>query len=203
MLKNKILIAVISTVAIAAWIFLFFRFSTLRLFTLLLPSVFIINIAKSKRLRNIFISVFVICWLSLFHYESLRYYENATVKIKFIPEFTLKMPKTKFLFPPIGWIMFYQVSDQSGNIEVYGFKGDQSQHIDPHDIFRTRTIMFDNIHRGILGAATRRRMAQPFCRFLKYRFPYFDKFVVIYAHYPNIVENQFKRNEYVQYQCVY
>jgi len=150
---------------------------------------------KNKRLRNALITFFVILWTLVFHYESTRFFYLN-------PLFKQKLPKIKLLFPPAGWIMFYSVGNQGGNFEVYGVKDGKPQLIDPHDIFRTRTIGFDNIHRGILGSAARVEMARPFCRYLKHRLPYFDKFIVNYVYYPNITEEHYKRIERVQYQCV-
>ena len=77
--------------------------------------------------------IFIILWLGIFHYESIRYtYLN--------PLFQRNFPKFKFLFPPAGWIMFYHIDDDFGYVEVYGVKRGESQLLDPHEIFRTRTI---------------------------------------------------------------
>ena len=149
---------------------------------------------SSVKSRNFFITAFVILWLFIFHYVSLRYFYLN-------PLFKRDMPKLKFLFPPAGWIMFYEVGDQYGYIDVYGIYEGKLQLIDPHAIFRTRTFGFDNIHRGILGSAARREMAQPFCQFLQRRFPKYEKFLVVQAYYPSITQEPAKRYEEVLYQC--
>lgn len=147
------------------------------------------------KLRNFFISVFVILWIGIFHYESLRhFYLNQLFKCE--------LPKVKFLFPPAGWIMFYNVDDVFGETSVYGVKDKNVQLIDPHDIFRVRTIGFDNIHRGIMGSVSDRGMTHQFCNFLQRRFPYFDKFVVVQVYYPSITKEPLKRYEQVLYECV-
>lgn len=149
---------------------------------------------RTKSVRNIFISTFVIIWLGVFHYESLRAgYLN--------PLFKRELPKIKFLFPPAGWIMFYRVDRGFGFTEVYGVKNGQIQKIDPHEIFQTRTIMFDNIHRNILSTVADQRYAGTFCPFLKRKFPYFDAFNVVTVYYPDLVKERFERMQRVQYVC--
>jgi len=149
---------------------------------------------SKKTVRNIFISIFVICWTLLYHYESTRhFYLN--------PLFKTDLPKTKFLFPPAGWIMFFQVGESSGAREVFGIKDGTGYFIDPHDILRTRTIGYDNIHRGILGSAAHPRNANAFCRFLKFRFPYFDNFIVKAIYYPDVSKDRSERIERIDFQC--
>ena len=149
----------------------------------------------SIKLRNFFISIFVILWVIVFHYESLRaFYLN--------PLFKRNLPKVKFLFPPAGWIMFYEVDDAFGVVEVYGVKNESVQRIDPHDIFKTRTIGFDNIHRGIMGSAASQGMEKQFCSFLQRRFPYFDRFMIVQEYYPSISQQPYQRYEQLLYQCV-
>src|SRR5437868_11707548 len=99
---------------------------------------------KDQRLRNIIISLFVDLWIAVIHYESLRFFYLQ-------PYFKRPLPKLKLLFPPAGWIMFYEVGDSDGFLEVYGIKGGDVQKIDPHDIIQVRTIGYDNIHRNILS----------------------------------------------------
>ncbi len=149
----------------------------------------------NKTFRNTLISLFVILWLCVFHYESIRaFYLN--------PLFKRDLPHMKFLFPPAGWIMFYNVGDQSGNVEVFGLKqGKPPQLIDPHQIFQTRQIGYDNIHRGAMGAFTSERAAPQACRFLHRKFPYFEKFLVTYINYPSVSKNPMEQVRYVVYQC--
>src|SRR5438309_486667 len=86
----------------------------------------------AKNIRNTLISIFIILWIIVFHYESIRYFYLN-------PIFKRSLPKMKFLFPPAGWIMFYNVDDSYGLVEVLGVKDNILQVIDPHDILRTRT----------------------------------------------------------------
>ncbi len=147
-----------------------------------------------KSIRNCLISLFVVAWTIVFHYESLRaFYLN--------PLFKRTLPKPKFLFPPAGWIMFFQVDDGYGFTEVYGIKNGKPQLIDPHDIFQTRTIMFDNIHRNILSTVADQHYARPFCGFLERKFPYFDNFMVSVVYYPHLAKERFERLQQVKYQC--
>jgi len=140
------------------------------------------------------ITIFVIVWSCAFHYESVRgYFLN--------PLFDTTLPKVKFLFPPAGWIMFYNVDDHFGHAQVFGVKDKGSQPIDPHDIIPTRFIGFDNIHRGILGNALRRQNRYSFCRYMERKFPYFDNFVFSWVDYPNLSENRHQRKQQIVYQC--
>jgi len=157
-----------------------------------------LNFFKNKTPRNIAISIFCILWLTLFHYESTRsfYLEPLFQKMG-----GKSLPKTRFLFPPAGWIMFFSVDDQFGFREVYGVKGDKFIFIDPHDIIRTRTVGYDNIHRGILGSVAAPRRAHFFCKFLKYRFPDFEKFAVNLNYYPSFTKDPYNRLSKIEYMC--
>ena len=146
------------------------------------------------RLRNTIISVFVVLWIIVFHYESIRYFYLQ-------PFFKKPLPKIKFLFPPAGWIMFFNVDDAYGYVEVYGVKNKQAQIIDPHDILRTRTIFFDNIHRNVLSTVGEKSLARPFCGFLERRYPYFDRFLVTTVYYPEMSKKPYYRLEQVLYTC--
>jgi len=150
--------------------------------------------AQRRVIRNVLISMFVVVWLGVFHYESLRaFYLN--------PLFHRALPKVKFLFPPAGWIMFYHVDDRFGFAEVYGVTRNIPRLIDPHDIFQTRTIMFDNIHRNVLSAAADERYAGSFCRFLERKFPYFDNFFVTAVYYPHLFKDRHEHIQQVKYVC--
>ncbi|MDO8580528.1 MAG: hypothetical protein Q7S13_03515, partial [Candidatus Omnitrophota bacterium] len=81
------------------WIYVFVHFPNLRFFTVTVPLIIGINVAHPKSVRNIFISLFVIVWLGIFHYESTRAFFLE-------PLFHRPLYKFKFLFPPAGWIMF-------------------------------------------------------------------------------------------------
>ena len=95
-----------------------------------------------KRLKRIAISIFVVVWLAVFFYESNRYFYLS-------PLFGRPLPKVKFLFPPAGWIMFFNVDDGFGYAEVFGIKASVKTKIDPHDILQTKAVGYDNIHRNV------------------------------------------------------
>ena len=149
---------------------------------------------STNSFRNVAITIFVILWTIIFHYESIRYfYLNPFLK--------RELPQMKFLFPPAGWIMFFNVDDQFSYAEVYGVKNHQPQLIDPHLIFRTRTIGFDNIHRNVLSEVCAPYQQQPFCRYLKMKFPGFDNFFVTVVIYPSVTKAPLRRIVQVVYEC--
>lgn len=148
----------------------------------------------NRRVRNISIAIFVILWMLLFHYESIRYfYLNPFLK--------RDLPQMKFLFPPAGWIMFFNVGDQFSYAEVYGLRNREPHLLDPHLIFRTRPIGFDNIHRNVLIEALSPYQQQPFCRYLKMRFPDDDGFLVTAVIYPSVTKAPLRRMVQVVYEC--
>jgi hypothetical protein len=146
------------------------------------------------QIRNTFISVFVILWLVIFYYESTCVYYLQ-------PFLKRELPKMKFLFPPAGWIMFYNIEDNFGFAEVYGVKNGNPQLIDPHQILQTRAIGYDNINRNALITVLSPGMQDVFCPFLKRKFPYFEKFFVTYVQYPHLTEQPFERMQTVAYTC--
>ena len=113
-----------------------------------------------KKIRSILISLFVVFWTVCFHYESTRHFFLE-------PFFKKPLPKIKFLFPPAGWIMFYNVDNQAVFAEVYGIKGQTQQLIDPHLILTTRQIGYDNIHRNALSEVFMPQSRKPFCKYLE------------------------------------
>lgn len=145
-------------------------------------------------MRNKVITVFVIVWLIVFNYESCR-------GMFLNPLFHRDLPKLKLLFPPAGWIMFYAVGDSYGYTEVYGVKNGQTQAIDPHDILQVRPIGYDNIHRNALVSVLDAHMQEPFCAFLKRKFPYFDGFMVMYANYPSVTTQPLLKEQRLAYEC--
>ncbi|MBI5150327.1 MAG: hypothetical protein HZA28_06120 [Candidatus Omnitrophica bacterium] len=185
---------VLVAASVCVWVYLVFCYPTIRLFTLLLPPVIALHWSKTIRWRNVFISIFTLLWLFVFHYESTRYFYLT-------PFAQREMLKFKFLFPPAGWIMFFNVDDSYSYVEVYGKKGEALQPIDPHDILRTRTIGFDNIHRNVLSTVYSRELAGPFCRFLKRRLPYYDDFVVVAVEYPSVSREPDRRLQQALYRC--
>ena len=81
--------------------------------------------ADRVRLRNLAISVFVIIWIAVFQYETLR--------LNYLSPLAGRMlPKVKFLYPPAGWIMFFQVDRLYGFAEVYGLHGRSARNIRCH-----------------------------------------------------------------------
>jgi hypothetical protein len=159
------------------------------------PRPHVYHMTNAKSIRNVFISLFVVVWIIVFHYESLRAFYLE-------PMFKRSLPQIKFLFPPAGWIMFYKVEDGGGNVEVYGVKGNNPpQLIDSHQIFATRQIGYDNIHRGAMFAFVSENNRRQACRFLHRKFPYFQQFLVTYVEYPAPSKNPMEQNRYVAYQC--
>ncbi len=148
-----------------------------------------------KQMRNKVISIFVVVWILLFHYESLRYNYLQ-------PFFQKPLPKLKFLFPPAGWIMFYNVDDRAAFALVYGIRNGVSQPIDPHEIIRTRFIGFDMVHRNVLSEALMPGARIGFCKSLERQFPEFEKFLINIVEYPSLTRSRFERTETPIYQCL-
>lgn len=149
---------------------------------------------KNKKIRNILISLFVIVWTAVFHYESICGYYLE-------PMMGHRLPKMKFLFPPAGWIMFFNVDDTYGHVEVYGVRDKSLFRLDPHEIISTRFIGFDNIHRNILVSTASGREQKPFCHFLEGKFPGYENFVVTIVQYPSLTDDRYRRVESPVYQC--
>jgi hypothetical protein len=146
------------------------------------------------KLRNITISIFVIVWLAIFNYESLRHFYLQPLVGK-------PLPKMKFLFPPAGWIMFYNVDDRAGYAEVYGFRNGTPVPIDPHDIVKTRFIGFDMVKRNVLSTVLIPEVRPAFCHSLQNRFPEFERFVVMAVEYPALNQSRYQRQQFPAYQC--
>jgi hypothetical protein len=152
----------------------------------------------NTRPRNVYITIFVIVWTIVFHYESIRYFYLDPILIKHTGQ---PLPKFKFLFPPAGWIMFFNVNDASGFVEVYGIKDKVPQLIDPHLILQTRTFGYDNIHRNILGQVAASSQKKSFCGFLDRKFSYYDDFLVVYIYYPSLTQEPQGILKNVIYRC--
>ena len=144
--------------------------------------------------RNILISVFVIVWLAAFNYESVRYFYLQ-------PALKMQLPKVKFLFPPAGWIMFFNVDDRAGYAEVYGVKKGVSYPINAHDIIKSRFIGFDMVHRNVLSIVLEPQARAPFCASLQNRFPEFERFIVTVVEYPSLTKSRYERYQAPLYQC--
>ncbi len=193
-MKNKIARASLIVAGVCIWLYLACRYPAVSLFTLFVPPVAVVNFSKNPRLRNVFISIFVVLWLLVFHYESTRhFYLNPLAQ--------RDLPKFKFLFPPVGWIMFFNVDETCSYVEIYGKTGESAYLIDPHDIFRTRTFGFDNIHRNVLSIVGSRDLASPFCHYLAWRLPTYENFVVTAVYHPSLIKEPEKRRQQVLYQC--
>ncbi len=150
--------------------------------------------SNSYRIRNIIISIFAIAWTAIFHYESTRSYFLE-------PIFQTRLPKTRFLFPPAGWIMFYNVDETCGFTEVYGVKDQHPELIDPHQIFETKAVGYDNIHRNVLSTVLVAPYRKYFCNFLKRKFPKFDEFLVTAVEYPSVIQTPEQKLYKVMYIC--
>jgi len=146
------------------------------------------------KIRNSLISVFAAAWLVLFNYESLRYNYLS-------PLVGFELPKFKFLFPPAGWIMFFQVDEVEGRAEVYGLKGERFEYIDPHRIFDIRWIGYDNIRRNVLISALHGFYASSFCLYLKRKFPEYDGFTIMQVIYPSNIKYPGKKIMRPAYEC--
>jgi hypothetical protein len=142
--------------------------------------------------RRLAIKAFVLSWLCVFNYETLRYgYLDRWLGAE--------LPKVKFLFPPAGWIMFFRVDDADGHAEVWGRRGRREELIDPHRIFATRWVGYDNIRRNVLITALEVPYAPSFCRYLRRKFPEYQGFVVKEAITPSVT----KARDYVIRQTAY
>lgn len=140
------------------------------------------------------ITAFVLLWLAVFHYESLRHgYLN--------PLFGRELPKLKFLFPPAGWIMFYRVDASAGRAEVYGLRDARPEPIDPHRIFATRWLGYDNIRRNILISVLHPSRAPAFCAYLRRKFPEYEAFAVAEVWIPLVLEKPHQERRALSYPC--
>lgn len=144
--------------------------------------------------RSIPITWFVLCWSLAFHYESLR--ANYLT-----PLFKRDLPKLALLFPPAGWIMFFDVPDRYGFAEVYSVHNAEPELIDPHRVFETRAVGYDNIRRNMLVTVADQRRGPAFCRYLRRKFPSYESFAVVIAEYPDLTPRQDPPPHQVMYRC--
>ena len=144
--------------------------------------------------RTTRISLFVLAWIALFHYETLRLNYLS-------PLVGRELPKLKFLYPPAGWIMFFNVDRSYGYAEVFGSRQDHAELIDPHAIFTTRFVGYDNIHRNVLVSVLSQHSAAQFCQYLRRKFPHDDAFAVVYAAYPDLADRPDEVQRRIAYQC--
>ena len=148
----------------------------------------------SRSLRNVAISMFVVAWIALFHYESLR-------ASYFSPLAGRPLPKIKFLYPPAGWIMFFNIDRSYGFAEVYGLRDGRPEKIDPHRIFATRFVGYDNIRRNVLISVVSPHASPRFCAFLRRKFPEYQAFAVVYGEYPDVERAPDQARYAVAYRC--
>ena len=153
---------------------------------------------------------FVILWTLLFHYETLRanYLSPLVLRLRsarasHAAEGLVGRPLPKFplLFSPAGWIMFFQVDKTYGFAEVYGLRQGKAVQLDPHEIFATRAVGYDNIHRNMLVGVLDRHDAPAFCRYLHRKFPDDAAFAVVYAQYPDLIQTPDRILRQVAYRC--
>ena len=144
--------------------------------------------------RSIPITWFVLCWTLIFQYESLR----ASYLSPFVQQ---PLPKLALLFPPAGWIMFFNIDKSYGFAEVHGIRAGQPVALDPHDIFETNAVGYDNIHRNVLVGVLDGSRAPAFCRYLRRKFSQYESFVVLYGQYPDLIETPDRVVYQVAYRC--
>ena len=97
--------------------------------------------------------------------------------------------------------MFYRVDNSYGNIRIFGIKNERPYEIDPHEVFRVRTIGYDNIHRGVIGSAASQRNKRKFCQHLTKRFDYYENFIIVYEYYPDFIAEPHERIQQLLYSC--
>jgi hypothetical protein len=146
--------------------------------------------------RNTLISVFVVCWLALFTYETFR-------AGYLTPLAGHELPKFPLLYPPAGWIMFYHIDRSYGFAEVHALPREDGPAVilDPHDIFETRAVGYDNIRRNVLVGVLSRERAPRFCRYLLRKFPEYQAFAVTYSQYPDVVAQPDRVERQLAYRC--
>ncbi len=148
----------------------------------------------ATRLRQLSSVVFVVVWIALFFYETLRLNYLS-------PLLGRALPKLPLLYPPAGWIMFYQIEPRYGYAEVYRINGKSAELIDPHDIFATQAIGYDNIHRNMLVSVLDARRGEVFCAYLKRKFPDAGGFAIVHAEYPDLIASPDRVLRRVSYRC--
>ena len=146
------------------------------------------------RRQRLLITWFVIGWTLLFHYETLRANYLSPLAGR-------QLPKCPLLFPPAGWIMFYQVGRAYGFAEVYGMRGDHHTLLDAHDIFPITNVGYDNIRRNVLVSVLYADRQPSFCRFLERKFPHYEAFAIVYAQYPDLIDTPDRVLRQIAYRC--
>ncbi|GEM_PF-978650 len=183
------------------WAIVIFLFPVFWVYTLTIPPILIVNFAKRRELRDRFISCFVVIWLVLFFYNNTRHMLLEPFFRKSLHNPTFNLAMNKFLFPPAGPIMFYDVGDAFGYHKVFGIKGGQIFELDPHQIYLSRTLFYDNVHRGVLGDIADPGNIPLFCRVMHRRMPEFDDFAVVFRVYPSLMESRYQYRDGLRYRC--
>ena len=148
--------------------------------------------------KNAAITAFVIAWALFFHYQTFRlWYLNPWFKQRF----NIELPRIPLLFPPAGWIMFYNIDPTYGFAEMYAREDRTMKVLDPHAIFETKAVGYDNIRRNVLIGVVYRDRAPDFCRYLGRKFPEMKEFAVVYAGYPDVVSQPERVERSLVYKC--
>ncbi len=144
--------------------------------------------------RQLRITAFVVVWLLVFGYETFRHGYLT-------PLLGRPLPKLPLLFPPAGWIMFFQVDAGYGFAEVYALRGGDVIKLDPYRIVTARSLGYENLRRNILISALSADAAPGFCQYLARKFPDHEAFAVVYAGYPDVVNTPDDVRRQVMYRC--
>lgn len=143
------------------------------------------------RAKRFSIWAFIVIWNAVFFYETFRQFQltplvQAACRASGVAFPARGLPKLPLLFPPAGWIMFYRVDDSAGGVEVYGVNQGTRTLIDPHRIFATPFVFFDNIRRGMMFSVAEPGRQWAFCNFLRRKFPEYEDFAVTQYQYPSL-----------------
>ena len=151
------------------------------------------------RARKAAIWSFIVVWNAVFLYETFRAFQLEPLLRRLHVQ--AELPKLPMLFPPAGWIMFYKVENAAGGVEVYGVNKGGRTLIDPHRIFSTRYVLFDNIRRGMMFEAVEPGRQWGFCNYLRRKFPEYADFAVTQYEYPSLTDPSVKKLQADDYTC--
>ncbi len=150
------------------------------------------------RRRDVAITIFVLSWIAFFQYQTLRLHYLNPLAMRL---WGRELPTIPLLFPPAGWIMFYNVDPTYGFAEAYGMREGIPELLDPHAIFPMRNLGYDNIRRNVLVSVLSQDAVPGFCRHLRRRFPAYDGFAVVYASYLDLVKQPDRILRQLAYRC--
>jgi hypothetical protein len=97
--------------------------------------------------------------------------------------------------------MFFHVDERYGLCEVYRGTPGGPIRIDPHAIFETKAVGYDNIHRNMLVSVLDRRLGPAFCAYLRRKFPGNKGFAVVHAQYPDVIRRPDRLLRGLAYRC--